>query len=203
VLAVYTRLRDPDYRPVRLDAETRVPLPMKPGRPGTANLFMMFAPLEGRRHVEVTNRRTAVDYVHVLKDLADLHFANAKTIVLIQDNPNIHIKASLYEPFPAAKARRLVERFEWHYTLKYGSWLDLAEVRTRHSILPVAVHYLQRTHQTQASLPLNLNESSDLLVKRSIDVAQMSRGTNIATRCCISSPESSKSRWKIWGFGAR
>ena len=68
-----------------------------------------------------------MDYAHVLKDLADIHFANAKTIVLVQDNLNIHSKASLYEDFPAAEARRLVERFEWHYTPKHGSWLDLAE----------------------------------------------------------------------------
>jgi len=144
VLAVYTRPHDPDCPLVCVDetskqllAETRVPIPMKPGRParcdyeyqrnGTANLFMMFAPLEGWRHVKVTDRHTAVDYAHVLKDLADLHFANAKTIVLVQDNLNIHSKASLYEAFPAAEARRLVERFEWHYTPKHGSWLDLAE----------------------------------------------------------------------------
>src|SRR5512144_1173490 len=121
----------------QLLAETRVPIPMKPGRParcdyeyehnGTANLFMMFTPLEGWRRVKVTDRHTAVDYAHVLKDLADVHFANAKTIVLVQDNLNIHSKASLYEAFPAPEARRLVERFEWHYTPKHGSWLDLAE----------------------------------------------------------------------------
>ena len=144
VLAVYTRPRDHDCPLVCLDetskqliAETRVPIPMKAGRParfdyeyernGTANLFMMFAPLEGWRHVKVTDRHTAVDYAHVLKDLADIHFAHAKTIVLVQDNLNIHSKASLYEAFPAAEARRLVERFEWHYTPKHGSWLDLAE----------------------------------------------------------------------------
>jgi hypothetical protein len=96
-------------------------------RNGTANLFMLFAPLEGRRHVKVTDRHTAIDYGHVLKDLADIHFPLAKTIVLIQDNLNVHSKASLYEAFPAAEARRLVERFEWHYTPKHGSWLDLAE----------------------------------------------------------------------------
>ena len=112
VLAVYTRPRDPDRPLVCLDetskqliAETRVPIPMKPGRParcdyeyqrnGTANLFMMFAPLEGWRHVKVTDRHTAVDYAHVLKDLADTHFATAKVIVLVQDNLNIHSKASL------------------------------------------------------------------------------------------------------------
>jgi hypothetical protein len=62
-----------------------------------------------------------------LKDLADVHFSTAQTVVLVQDNLNIHSKASLYEAFPAAEARRLVERFEWHYTPKHGSWLDLAE----------------------------------------------------------------------------
>ena len=70
---------------------------------------------------------TAVDYAHVLKELADIHFPQAVTIVLVQDNLNTHAIASLYEAFPAAEARRLVERFEWHYTPKHGSWLDLAE----------------------------------------------------------------------------
>ena len=144
VLSVYTRPRDPDRPVVCLDetskqlvAETRSPVAMRPGLParvdyeytrnGVANLFMMFAPLEGWRHVKVTDRRTAVDYAHVLKDLADVHFAQAETIVLVQDNLNTHAAASLYEAFPAAEARRLVERFEWHYTPKHGSWLDLAE----------------------------------------------------------------------------
>ena len=88
---------------------------------------MMFAPLEGWRHVKVTDRHTVVDYAHALKDLADIHFFNAKKIVLVQDNLNTHTKASLYEAFPAAEARRLAERFEWHYTPKHGSWLDMAE----------------------------------------------------------------------------
>ena len=144
VLAVYTRPHDPDRPLVCLDetskqltAETRRPIPMKTGRParcdyeyernGVANLFMMFAPLEGWRHVQVTDRHAAVDYAHVLKDLADARFAAAKVIVLIQDNLSVHSKASLYEAFPAAEARRLVERFEWHYTPKHGSWLNLAE----------------------------------------------------------------------------
>ena len=82
---------------------------------------------KGWRRVKVTDRHTAVDYAHVLKDLADIHFSAARTIVLVQDNLNIHSKASLYEAFPPAEARRLVERFEWHYTPKHGSWLNLAE----------------------------------------------------------------------------
>ena len=143
VLAVYTRPRDPDRPLVCLDetskqltAEMRLIDPDEAGPParcdyeyerdGVANLFMMFAPLEGWRCVEVTDRHTALDYAHVLKDLADAHFAAAKVIVLIQDNLSTHGKASLYQAFPAAEARRLVERFEWRYTPKHGSWLNLA-----------------------------------------------------------------------------
>ena len=121
----------------QLTAGTRVPIPAKPGQParhdyeyernGTVNLFMIFAPLEGWRHVEVTDRHTARDYAQVLKDLADIHFPTARKIVLVQDNLNTHEPASLYKAFPAAEARRLVERFEWHYTPKHGSWLDMAE----------------------------------------------------------------------------
>lgn len=144
VLDVYQRPRDPDRPLVCLDesskqllAETRAPIPMKPGRParcdyeyqrgGTANLFMVFAPLEGWRLVKVTDQRTAVDYAHMLRDIADKHFPEARKIVLVQDNLNTHKPASLYEAFAPAEARRLVERFEWHYTPKHGSWLDMAE----------------------------------------------------------------------------
>jgi hypothetical protein len=128
---------DPDRPVVCLDetskqlvAETGVPISAKPGHPkrcdyeyqrnGTANLFMMFAPLEGWRHVQVTDRHTAVDYAQILKDLSDKHFANVSQILLVQDNLNTHKPASLYEAFPAAEARRLVERFEWHYIPSAG-----------------------------------------------------------------------------------
>jgi transposase len=144
VLAVYTRPRDPDIPLVCLDetskqltAETRAPVPMKPGQParsdyeyernGTANLFLMFAPLEGWRHVKVTDRHAGMDYAYALKDLSDTYFPDARKIILVQDNLSTHRPASLYEAFPAAEARRLVERFEWHYTPKHGSWLDMAE----------------------------------------------------------------------------
>jgi hypothetical protein len=144
ILDVYQRPQDPrrplvcvDETSKQLIAETRVPITAKPGRAvrydyeyrrnGTANLFMMFAPLEGWRHVKVTDRHTALDYAQVLKELSDTHFPDATKIVLVQDNLNIHKPASLYEAFPPEEARRLVERFEWHYTPKHGSWLDMAE----------------------------------------------------------------------------
>jgi uncharacterized small protein (DUF1192 family) len=145
VLDVYHRPRDLECPVVCLDetskqlvAETRVPMPAKPGRPtrhdyeyernGTANLFMLFAPLEGWRHVEVTDRHTAVDYAHLLRAVSDEWFPNVPKIALVQDNLNTHKPASLYEAFPAEEARRLVERFEWHYTPKHGSWLNMAEI---------------------------------------------------------------------------
>jgi DDE superfamily endonuclease len=144
VLDVYTQPHDPEMPLVCLDetskqlvSETRTPLPMKAGQPeradyeyeraGAANLFMLFAPLEGWRHVEVTDRRTAIDYAQILKDLSDTHFPKARKIALVQDNLNTHVKASLYEAFPPAEARRLAERFVWHYTPKHGSWLNMAE----------------------------------------------------------------------------
>ncbi len=144
VLDVYTRPHEAARPLVCLDetskqliAETRTGEPMRPGQParhdyeyrrnGTANIFMLFAPLEGWRHVEVTDRRTAVDYAKILRDLSDVHFPMAEKILLVQDNLNTHTPASLYEAFEPAEARRLINRFEWHYTPKHGSWLNLAE----------------------------------------------------------------------------
>jgi hypothetical protein len=144
VLEVYQRPRDADRPVVCLDEttkqlikETRAPIQARPGQParydyeyernGTANLFMLFAPLEGWRHVEVTDRHTALDYAQILKALSDEHFPTARKIVLVQDNLNTHKPASLYQAFPPAEARRLAERFEWHFTPRHGSWLDMAE----------------------------------------------------------------------------
>lgn len=144
ILAVYTRPHDPDRPLVCLDEtskqlirETRVPVPMQPGRParvdyeyernGTANIFMLFAPLEGWRHVEVTHRHAAADYAAILRDLSDRYFPDASKIVLVQDNLSTHTAASLYAAFEPAEAYRLAQRFEWHYTPKHGSWLDMAE----------------------------------------------------------------------------
>jgi len=88
---------------------------------------MNFAPLEGWRRVKVTDRHAAPDYAQVLKELSDEHFPNAEKIVLVQDNLNTHTATLLYTAFPAPEARRLVNRFEWHYTPEHGSWLDTAE----------------------------------------------------------------------------
>ena len=145
VLAVYHRPYDPlfpqvclDEKPQTLHAETREPLPVQPGKParrdyeyrreGTANLFMLFEPLTGWRRVKVTARRTAQDFAAVIQELVDVHYPHAEKIVLVLDNLNIHALGSLYETFPPAEARRLVEKLELHYTPKHGSWLNMAEI---------------------------------------------------------------------------
>ena len=118
--------------------ETRQPLPVIAGSPsrydseyernGVSNLFMIFAPLQGFRHVEVTDRRTSIDFAHICRDLVDAHFPNAEKILLVCDNLNTHKPASLYKAFPAHQARRIAEKIEFHYTPKHGSWLNMAEI---------------------------------------------------------------------------
>ena len=144
VLEVYKRPYDPERPVVCLDetskqliGETRTPIPAESGRlqridyeyerKGTANLFMTFEPLAGQRWVDVTERRTAVDFAEVVRRLADERYPRAKKIVLVMDNLNTHKAASLYEAFAPEEARRLAERLEIHYTPKHGSWLDMAE----------------------------------------------------------------------------
>ena len=144
VLAVYQRPYDATRPVVCLDEaskqlvkETRPCRPLAPGHPrtvdyeyernGTANLFMLFEPLAGRRHVAVTARRTAVDYAHVVQALVDVHYPTATTVVLVHDNLNTHVPASLYAAFPPTEARRLLGKLEIHYTPKHGSWLNMAE----------------------------------------------------------------------------
>jgi hypothetical protein len=145
VLEVYTRPYDAQRPQVCVDetskqlvAETRMPIPAAPGQPervddeyerqGTANLFMVFEPLAGRRQVKVTERRTAVDFVQLLRELIDEQYPQAEKVVLVMDNLNTHELASLYEAFPPEQARRIAEKLEIHHTPKHGSWLNMAEI---------------------------------------------------------------------------
>ena len=146
VLEVYQRQRYGDNEVlVCLDetskqqvSETRQPRPSRPGaaraydyeyqRNGVSNLFMVFAPLEGWRRVEVTDRRTKVDWARVVRKLVDEDYPDKDRIVLVMDNLNTHHPASLYEAFEPAEARRIAERLEIHYTPKHGSWLNMAEI---------------------------------------------------------------------------
>ena len=145
VLEVYQRPYDGNEVLVCMDEtskqqvkETRVPRPAAPGlsaaydyeyeRNGVSSLFMLFAPLDGWRRVEVRERRTKVDWAHVIKKLVDEDYPDRDRIVLVMDNLNTHKLSSLYEAFEPAEARRIAERLEIHYTPKHGSWLNMAEI---------------------------------------------------------------------------
>ena len=145
VLEVYHRPKDPARPFVCLDeaskqllAETRKAIAVEPGKPkrldaeyrrcGTASVFMLNAPLEGKRRVRVRERRTRKDFAEVVRELCDESYPDAEKIVLVLDNLNTHSIASLYEAFEPAEARRLAEKLEIHYTPKHGSWLNMAEI---------------------------------------------------------------------------
>ena len=145
VLDLYAQPYDPqrpqvcfDEKSLQLIAEARLPLPMEPGQPerfdteyrrnGTRNLFIFFQPLAGWRHIKVTERRTKLDYAQCMKELVEVHFPHAEVIRVVQDNLNTHSPASLYEAFEPAEAKRILDRLEFHYTPKHGSWLNMAEI---------------------------------------------------------------------------
>ena len=96
-------------------------------RKGVCNQFMMCEPLRGWRHVRVTERRTRQDYARCVRELVEKYYPKAKKIRLVQDNLNTHDGASLYEAFPPQEARRILDKIEFHYTPKHGSWLNMAE----------------------------------------------------------------------------
>jgi hypothetical protein len=145
VLDVYTRPLDPrrplvclDEASTQLLADVTPPLPPASGRParedyeykrcGTASLFLCYAPLLGQRHITASERRTKIDFAHVIKDLLEVRYPDAEQVLLVMDNLNTHTPASLYEAFPPAEAKRLADRLEIHYTPKHGSWLNMAEI---------------------------------------------------------------------------
>jgi hypothetical protein len=145
VLDVYQRPYDPKRPQVCMDetskqllANVQTPLPAQPGqkerydyeyeREGVANLFLFVEPLVGKRHVKVTDRRTKVDWAEAMRELSDVYYPEAEVIVVVLDNLNTHSPASFYETFEPEEAHRLANRFEFHYTPKHGSWLNMAEI---------------------------------------------------------------------------
>ncbi len=127
-----------DELPYQLVVETRTPLPARPGRParydyeysrrGTANLFACFEPKAGRRHLEVTDRRTAVDFAAQMRALVEEHYPLAEKIRVVLDNLNTHTPAALYRAFEPKEARDILRKLEFHYTPKHGSWLNQVEI---------------------------------------------------------------------------
>ncbi len=145
VLDIYEEAYDPQYptvcldeKPVVLHADVQPPVAISPGHPervdyeyerrGTRNLFVMVEPLAGWRHVEVTAQRTMQDYAQIVRWLIDEVYPHAEYVRLVQDNLNTHTPAALYETFAPAEARRILQRLEFHYTPKHGSWLNMAEI---------------------------------------------------------------------------
>jgi DDE superfamily endonuclease len=145
VLAIYQCPLDPDHPVICMDetskqlvSETRVALPAEPGQPrredyeyerrGVVNLFLFCEPLTGWREVLVTERRTRTDWAAAMRDLSDRLYPTARRITVVLDNLNTHGPASFYEAFPPDEARRLAERFEFHYTPQHGSWLNMGEI---------------------------------------------------------------------------
>lgn len=145
VIEVYHRPYDPAYPVVCMDesskqliGEVTAPIPVAPGhaklqddeyvRNGVAEIFMEVEPLAGKRHVEITERRTMIDWARNTRDMLTLRYPEAKKVVLVMDNLNTHGIASLYEAFPPEEARQLAERLEIHHTPKHGSWLNIAEI---------------------------------------------------------------------------
>ena len=127
-----------DERPCQMLSEKRGALPRQPGRAqrydyeykreGTANLFLFFQPLRGWRHLEVTERRTAVDFAHQMKALVDRHFPEVEQVRVVLDNLSTHTPWALYQAFEPQEARRIVRKLDFHYTPKHGSWLNMAEI---------------------------------------------------------------------------
>lgn len=152
-----------DERPTQLVRETRQPLPAQPGRPqrfdyeyqrnGTANLFIVFQPLAGWRHIEVSERRTKLDFAGQMQALVDEHFPQAERIRVVLDNLNTHTPAALYEAFAPAEARRILRKLEFHYTPKHGSWLNMVEIEL--SVL--ARQCLHRRLSDRATLQLEVS----------------------------------------------
>ena len=145
ILAVYHRPYNPDRpvicmdeKPYQLLGHLREPIPMKSGTPmredyeyqrnGTCSIFIFTEPLTGIRYTEVSKRRTKIDWARNIETLLDVYYPDAEKVILINDNLNTHSISSLYEAFPPAKAFRLAQRLEIHYTPKHGSWLNIAEI---------------------------------------------------------------------------
>lgn len=142
---IYQRPYDENHPVICMDEsskqtvkETRMPVPASPGtverydteyeRNGVSNIFMFCEPLKGWRHVKVTDRRTKKDWAIAMKELADNYYSGAEKITVVMDNLNTHKKSSLYETFEPQEAKRILDRFEFHYTPKHGSWLNVAEI---------------------------------------------------------------------------
>jgi len=148
ILDIYTQPEDLKYPKVCIDelskqlvGETRVPVPLEPGKPrrydyeyerkGTCNIYMIFAPFRGQRWAKVTEHRGYQEWAYLMRDLVDVHFPEAECITVVVDNLNVHVGGALYETFEPAEAKRILAKLDLRYTPKHGSWLNMAEIELR------------------------------------------------------------------------
>ena len=181
VLDLYHADYDPDHPVVCFDetsrqlvADKRPVIGAKPGRVerydyeykrnGTRNLFMFCEPKAGWRHVEVTERRTAVDFAHQMRWLVDDAYPHTETIRLVLDNLNTHKLGSLYDAFKPAEARRIAKRLEFHYTPLHGSWLNMAEIEL----------------SVFSNQCLNRRISDEVILKREVSALERKRNEAVA-----------------------
>jgi hypothetical protein len=166
-----------DEVPYQMVSETKLPLPMRNGKPGrydfeyrregTCNLFMFLQPLAGWRHIKVTDQRTKQDFAWCMKDLVEIHFPAAERIRVVLDNLNTHSPAAFYEAFSPQQARYLTKKLEFHYTPEHSSWLNMAEVE----ISVLTEHCLDRRLASQAIVASEVGawESERNAVRATID----------------------------------
>lgn len=148
-MRVFQRVYNPQHPVLCFDESSKehhedvvAPLPARPGSPqkfdseyrrnSTSNMYMIFEPLAGKRHVEITDQRRAIDFADVMKKVVDELYPDAPTITVVMDNLNVHEGASLYKRFPAPEAERILSRLKFEYTPKHGSWLNPAESELSH-----------------------------------------------------------------------
>lgn len=149
VLEIYKRPYDKDYPVICMDESNKQhekkkieSIPAKPGqvekfdtsyeKNGVSNIFLSFEPLTGKRWINIAERRTRIDWARHIQELVEVHYPEAKKILLVMDNLNIHTGAALYDLLEPAHARKIIERLEFHYTPKHGSWLNMAEIELSH-----------------------------------------------------------------------
>jgi hypothetical protein len=182
VLSVYTRAYDSRFPQVCMDevskqliGETRSSVPTEPGHPerydfeyerhGVCNIFLACEPLAGKRYTQVTTKRTKVEWALFIREVVDVHYPEAEKVVLVLDNLNTHTPAALYEVFPPAEARRLLEKLDLHYTPKHCSWLNMAEIEL--SVL--------------SQHPLSLRISDQAELERQVQAWQQKRNQKAVT----------------------
>lgn len=147
---------------------------------GVSNIFLSFEPLTGKRWVNVSERRTRLDWAMYIQDLVEVHYPEAKKIILVVDNLNIHTGAALYQLLEPAHARKIVEKLDFHFTPKHGSWLNMAEIELSHLFRQCLNRRLVNVQEVR-------EETSDWMEERNQGayVINWQFTTGAIVKCCV------------------